>query len=593
MSEHPKTGARMARTGAAMAFAICLVLAGCGGGGGGGSVAPGGGSGGGATGGGGGGSQADPVTKIDTPVEATQFLTWATFGGSKSEISSLNGRDAADWLAGEFSKSPSYTLPTLTAQPRDINANIESNRVDELYWDHIITANDQVRQRMAFALSQIVVYSDSAKNDQLMRGYYQDILIRNALGNYRDLLQEVTYSPAMAEWLTYLRNRKGDPNTGRMPDENYARELLQLFTIGLVELNMDGTPKLDGQGQQIEIFDNDDIVGLAKVFTGLSYAGGDFWARPAIGDIQQLEMYANHHSELEKSFLGTTIPAGTPGDESINTALDAIFNHPNVAPFVSRQLIQRFTQSNPSPAYVQNVATAFETGRFTADNGRQFGTGQRGDLQATLAAVLLEPTLFDAPAAAGTVTTGKVREPILRFAHWARAFSITNVDAGNQRRLSDTRSAETGLSQQPFSSPSVFNFYRPGFIAPGTNSGNADLTVPEFQIVNEGSAVGYLNFMTDFAFERSPRGDRNYETYKPNYSDELALVDDPAGLVDHLDDLLTAGRMSDAEKADIVDIISTIEIRTNTPENTADDQEDMVQAAVALVLNSPSYAVVW
>lgn len=592
MSVHPKTGARMARTGAALAFAICLVLAGCGGGGGGGSVAPGGGSGGGATGGGG-GSQPDPVTKIDTPIEATQFLTWATFGGSKSDISALNGRDAADWLAGEFSKSASYTLPTLTAQPRDINANIESNRVDELYWDHIITANDQVRQRMAFALSQIVVYSDAAKNDQLMRGYYQDILIRNALGNYRDLLQEVTYSPAMAEWLTYLRNRKGDPNTGRMPDENYARELLQLFTIGLIELNMDGTPKLDGQGQQIELFDNDDIVGLAKVFTGLSYAGGDFGARPAIGDIQQLEMYPQHHSELEKTFLGTTIPAGTPGDESINTALDTIFNHPNVAPFVSRQLIQRFTQSNPSPAYVQNVATAFETGRFTADNGRQFGTGQRGDLRATLAAVLLEPTLFDAPAAAGTITTGKVREPILRFAHWARAFSISNVDAGNQRRLSDTRSAETGLSQQPFSSPSVFNFYRPGFVAPGTNSGNADLTVPEFQIVNEGSAVGYLNFMTDFAFERSPRQDNTYETYKPNYADELALVDNPAGLVDHLDDLLTAGRMSDAEKADIVDIISTIEIRTNTPENTADDQEDMVQAAVALVLNSPSYAVVY
>lgn len=592
MSEYSNIRGALAKTGAAMAFAVCLVLSGCGGGGGGGSIAPGGGSGGGATGGGGGG-QPDPATKIDTSIEATQFLTWATFGGSKSEIASLTGRDAADWLAGEFSRAPSYTLPTLTAQPRDINARIESDRVDELYWDHIITANDQVRQRMAFALSQIVVYSDSAKNDQLMRGYYQDILIRNAFGNYRDLLQEVTYSPAMAEWLTYLRNRKGDPNTGRMPDENYARELLQLFTIGLVELNMDGTPRLDSQGQQIEIFDNDDIVGLAKVFTGLSYAGGDFWASPAIGDIRQLEMYGEHHSELEKSFLGTTIPAGTPGNETINTALDTIFNHPNVAPFVARQLIQRFTQSNPSPAYVQNVATAFETGRFTADNGRQFGTGQRGDLRATLAAVLLEPTLFDPPAATGTVTTGKVREPILRFAHWARAFSITNVDAGNQRRLSDTRSSETGLGQQPFSSPSVFNFYRPGFIAPGTNSGNADLTVPEFQIVNEGSAVGYLNFMTDFAFERSSRQDNGYETYKPNYTDELALVGDPAGLVDHLDELLTAGRMSDAEKADIVDIISTIEIRTNTPENTADDREDMVQAAVALVLNSPSYAVVW
>ena len=260
---------------------------------------------------------------------------------------------------------------------------------------------------------------------------------------------------------------------------------------------------------------------------------------------------------------------------------------------ISRQLIQRFTQSNPSPAYVQNVANAFETGRFNASNGRSFGTGQRGDLQATLAAVLLEPTLFDDTSANGTIMTGKVREPILRFAHWARAFNISNVDAGNERDLDDTRSSESGLGQQPFSSPSVFNFYRPGFIAPGTNSGNADLTVPEFQISYEGSEVGYLNFMTDFAFDRSPKRDNSYDTYDPDYTEELALAGDPTALVNHLDDLLTAGRMSDEEKADIVDIISTVQIRTNTPENTAADEEDLVQTAIALVLNSPSYAVVW
>ncbi len=573
----------ISKYGVAAALAACLVVSGCGGGGGSdGSVAPGVS-----------GVAGPSASKIDTDTDAVQFLTWSTFGGSKSEIAAITGQDAADWLATEFSKSATLTLPTLAAQPRDMNANIESNRVDELYWDHIITANDQVRQRMAFALSQIVVYSDAANNDQLMRGYYQDILIRNALGNYRDLLDEVTYSPAMAEWLTYLRNRKGDPNTGRMPDENYAREILQLFSIGLIELNLDGTPRLDGQGQQIETYTNDDIIGLARVFTGLSYAGGDFWAKPDVGDIRQLEMYPDHHSELEKVFLGTTIPAGTSGNESIRIALDTIFNHPNVAPFISRQLIQRFTQSNPSPAYVQNVATAFESGSFTAPNGRQFGTGARGDLQATLAAVLLEPTLFDAPAANGTISTGKVREPILRFTHWARAFGISNVNAGNERDLDDTRSSDSGLGQQPFSSPSVFNFYRPGFIAPGTNAGNANLTVPEFQISNEGSAVGYLNFMTDFAFDRSPKRDSDNRTYQPNYTDELSLVGDPQALVDHLDNLLTGGRMSADEKADIVDIVSTVEIRTNTPENTAADEEDAVQTAIALVLNSPSYAVVW
>lgn len=585
----------ISKNGVAATLAACLVLASCGGGGGDSSVPPAGATGG--SGGGGtttgGGTPQSSVSVVETETEAVEFLTLATFGGSKSEISSLTGQDAAEWLAGEFSKRATYTLPTLAAQPRDTNARIESNRVDELYWDHIITANDQVRQRMAFALSQIVVYSDSADNDQLMRAYYQDILIRNAFGNFRDLLQEVTYSPAMAEWLTYLRNRKGDERSGRMPDENYAREVLQLFSIGLIELNMDGSPRLDGQGQQIETYNNDDIIGLARVFTGLSYAGDDFWDNPDDGDIQQLQMYPDQHSPLEKTFLGTTIPAGTPGVESIDTALDTIFAHPNVAPFISRQLIQRFTQSNPSPAYVQSVATAFETGRFAASNGRQFGTGVRGDLQATLAAVLLEPTLFDDVAANGTITSGKVREPILRFAHWARAFSISNVDAGNERDLDDTRSSDSGLGQQPFSSPSVFNFYRPGFVAPGTNSGNANLTVPEFQISNEGSAVGYLNFMTDFAFDRSPKRDNSYDTYDPDYSEELALASDPQALVDHLDDLLTAGRMSDAEKAEIIDIIGTVQIRTNSPENTAADEEDLVQTAITLVLNSPSYAVVW
>ena len=177
--------------------------------------------------------------------------------------------------------------------------------------------------------------------------------------------------------------------------------------------------------------------------------------------------------------------------------------------------------------------------------------------------------------------------------HWARAFNVSGIDADNERRLRDTRSSENSLAQQPFRAPSVFNFYRPGYIAPGTNAGAQNITVPEFQIVNETSSVGYLNFMTDFAFDRASQRNNDIDTYTPDYSDELALVGDPAGLVDHLDDLLTGGRMSDVEKADIVDIISTIEIRTNSAENTAADEEDVVQAAVALVLNSPSFAVTW
>ena len=570
-----------------------LILAACGGGGGDSSIPPTTPGAGGSSGGSGGGTPAEPASKIDTELEATRFLARATFGGSKSEIAALNGRDAADWIAGEFNKSTSVTMPALLALPRNSDGNIPWRRINPLYWEHIIQSDDQLRQRMAFALSQILVYSDSADSDQPMRAYYQDILIRNAFGNYRDLLEEVTYSSAMGEWLTYRGNRKGDPSRGRMPDENYAREILQLFSIGLIELNRDGSPKLDAQGQQIETYTNADIEGLARVFTGLSWAGGEFYKRPQDGNIQPMQMYPEQHSELEKVFLGTTIPAGTSGEESIDTALDTIFNHPNVGPFLARQLIQRFTQSNPSPAYIENVATAFETGRFVAQGGRSFGTGERGDLQATLAAILLEPTIFEEPATGGTVTVGKVREPILRFTHWARAFDVSGLDAYNERRLLDTRSSDDSLGQQAFSSPSVFNFYRPGYVAPGTNAGEQDLTVPEFQIVNESSSIGYLNFMTDFAFDRGSQRNRDIETFTPDYTEELALLETPAALVDHLDDLLTGGRMSDAEKADIADIVSTVEIRTNPPENTAADQEDAVQTAVTLVLNSPSYTVTW
>ena len=238
-----------------------LLLVACGGGGGGNAPPP-------PTG----GPPPPPVstqTLIETPSAAVRFLSWSTFGGTKAQIDALTGMDAADWLKLEFSRPPTYTLPKLASAPRDQDGQIERWTASGQYWDQMFTAPDQLRQRMAFALSQILVYSDITNlSEQAKRAYYQDILIEHAFGNYRDLLQDVTYSPAMSQWLTYYRNRKGDPNTGRMPDENYARELLQLFTLGLVELNPDGTVATGAN----EIFDNEDIVGLARVFTGLSGA---------------------------------------------------------------------------------------------------------------------------------------------------------------------------------------------------------------------------------------------------------------------------------------------------------------------------------
>ncbi|MEL7110629.1 MAG: DUF1800 family protein [Pseudomonadota bacterium] len=536
----------------------------------------------------------DPVSLIKSESGAARFLARATFGGSKDAISALTGTDAADWVATELAKPYTLTLPILDAQPKYPSGNPEDARVDELYWDQIVGFDDQLRQRMVFALSQILVYSDEVNPNQFQRAVYQDILIRNAFGNYRDLLEEVTYSLPMGEWLTYLNNRKGDPNRQRMPDENYAREILQLFSIGLVELNLDGTPKLDGEGRTIETYADDDLQGLARVFTGLSWAGGKFGGlRPTDAALQPMQMYDEQHSDLEKSFLGTTIPAGTPGDESIDLALDAIFEHPNVAPFVSRQLIQRFTQSNPSPQYVERVSSAFNDGRYVAEGGQEFGTGVRGDLSATIAAVLLDEDTFMDMTGASDIARGKVREPILRFTNWARAFSVSNIDASNEKALRYTSSLETALGQQAFKSDSVFNFYRPGYVPRGTIAGDLSMTIPEFQIVNEGSTIGYMNFMLNFVFDFQAHRTAGYQTYTPDYSEEHALAEDPAALVDHLDVLLTGGRMSEQERLEIMIILDSIEIHATNPDHAEADRDTRVKTAIALIVNSPSYILTW
>lgn len=513
----------------------------------------------------------------------------AGFGATSDDLSAMVGMDAADWVRNQFTLSASLILPQVLRE-----ADPDRQSYSSAHYEAMFEAPDVLRQRMVFALSQILVVSDQPMNNEPERlSYYIDILNRNAFGNYRDLLTEITYSPAMAHYLTYYRNRKGDPDTGRMPDENYARELLQLFTIGLVELNMDGTPVDNGSGP-VEVFDNDDIQGLARVFTGLSYQGERFFAnssqRIPNHEYAPLQMFADQHSELEKTFLSTTIPAGTPGDESIELALDEIFNHPNLAPFIARQLIQRFTASNPTPGYVERVAMAFETGQFESIGGARFGSGNRGDLRPVLAAILLDETLHD-PSFANNPMGGKIREPVLKFAHWVRAFDASVIDARETSELRDTTGATDRLAQHPFRSPSVFNFYRPGFVAPGSESGGAGLTAPELQIINEGSIIGYNNFMTEFIFGRARLRNGGGPSFVPDYSDELALADDPVGLIDHLDMLLTGARMSDEEK-DAVETVLTALSLSEDEEDRAEDLMARVETAILMITNLPSYAIV-
>ena len=523
---------------------------------------------------------------LNTAAKAARFLSKTSFGGTQDQIDAAQGKLASRLLQAEFAKPPQYILPSMRAE-FESGADIHNRAHANAFWNAIVEGDDQLRLRMVFALSQILVISDNQMgNKPLTNGHYIDTLSKHAFGNYRDLLKDVTYTPAMANYLTYLRNRKGDERTGRMPDENYAREFLQLFTTGLVELNMDGSQKLS-DGKPVEIFTNEDIVGLAKVFTGLSLKGAEFWKGDADSEYSRLVMFQDKHSELEKRFMGKTIAAGIAGDIAIDEAIDHIFAHPNVAPFVSRQLIQRFTASHPTPAYVRRVSEAFETGRYTSIDERQFGKGQRGDLEATLAAILLDEQFYDNTSG---IRDGKVREPVLRFVHWARAFDVGNVMSENEWMLLFNAGSNTRLGQQPFQAPSVFNFYRPGFVAPGTQSGAAGLTAPELQTVNDGAAIGYANFMLQFVFNTSPTRDDAIDSFVPDYSDEVALAETPDALADHLNALLLGGRMSPQTKTRISTVLNEIPIREVASE-AAEDKLTRAKVAVYMAVTSPAFAL--
>jgi hypothetical protein len=258
-----------------------------------------------------------------------------------------------------------------------------------------------------------------------------------------------------------------------------------------------------------------------------------------------------------------------------------------LAPFISRQLIQRFTASHPSAAYVARVSSAFDTGRYTSLDEQDFGTGVSGDLEATLAAILLD-THYS--AATPSSQQGKVREPVLRFVHWARAFDVGNVMAENEWWLLYNAGSNTRLGQQPFQSPSVFNFYRPGFTAPGSETGAAGLTAPELQTVNEGAAIGYANFMLNYVFNTSSMRNDGIDSFVPDYTDEIALAEQPADLADHLNALLLSGRMSVQTKDRIVTVLNEIPISADTAE-AEEDKMTRASLAVYLAVTSPAFAL--
>lgn len=507
---------------------------------------------------------AAPTLPRPTPGQASRFLAQATFGPTPADIEAVVRDGYAAWLDRQLAMPPSQThFDWLLQQGKNteefkgngINAPLEST-----LWRKFISAPDQVRTRVAFSLSEIFVVgvsSITASWPLFGAAGFMDLLAEHALGNYRDLLAAVSQNLSMGCMLTYRGNRKEDPKTGRHPDENYAREIMQLFSIGLLELEPDGSLKMV-DGKPVETYTNADVQGLAKVFTGWDINGPEtdveFHRRP---------MALNNalHSLAEKRFLGAVIPPGTDGHLSLKRAIDVISAHPNVGPFIGTQLIQRLVTSNPSRAYVRRVSAAF------ADDG----TGARGNLKAVVRAILLDPEARNPDLNAPD--WGKVREPILRFSGWARAFGADSING--VWAMPDTTDNTIRLAQSPMRSASVFNFFRPRYVPPVTELARRHLVAPELQITDETSVAGYLNFLAIYV-------DRGWEDLQTSYAAEIALAPDPAALVARVALLLAGDAFSDRTAAAIAQAVSSI---------PPDRPRDRVRAAITLVAATPEYLV--
>ncbi|MGK5019735.1 DUF1800 domain-containing protein [Janthinobacterium lividum] len=525
-------------------------------------------------------------TSTFTRPQASRFLGRATFGPDMAAIEALAASDSEAWFRAQFSKPQTLHRKYIDAKyPAAGAAASKANPTDfyESFWQQAVRGDDQLRQRVAFALSEIFVVSTQSQavwpQTRGLASYY-DMLGQQAFGNFRTLLQGVATHPMMGLYLSHLRNQK--ESSTRTPDENFAREVMQLFTIGLYQLNADGSVKLSG-GKPIDTYTRDDVSALAKVFTGWSWAGPDQAANRFYGSVadpdrdwKPMQNYAAFHSTSEKHFLGVSAAGAGEGEADMALALDTLFNHPNAGPFFGRQLIQRLVTSNPSPAYVGRVAAAF------ANNG----AGVRGDMQAVIRAVLLDPEAL-APAG-GTLRTGKLREPLVRLGNWMRAFNAK--DAALQYRIYYLSDPLSGLGQNPMNAPSVFNYFRPSYVPPNSALAAAGLVAPEMQITSEPSVTGYLNFMQDAI--RGGVGESR--AVQADYTAELALASEPGALLDRIDLLLMSGNMSSRLRSKILAAVTSIAIPAASASNAAQvttAKTYRVHLAIFLAMASPEYLV--
>lgn len=537
---------------------------------------------------------------VPTAEQASRFLMQAQFAATDADIASVRANGYAAWIERQVALNYGTTgWDWLNSQGYgDVystnNYYNQSYPADYMAWSQLMASSDPMRKRMGLALSEFFVVSLSGLEFGWVShamAHYWDTLCAHAFGNFRDLLGAITLHPAMGFYLNTKGNKKENAS-GRQPDENFAREVMQLFSVGLYLLNADGSLKLDGAGKPQETYTTSDVSNLARVFTGYDLdmrqnvnvtLNGDTIGNTAFARLPML-LTASNHSNLAATFLGVTIPANTPAAAALNTALDTLFNHPNTAPFFCKQMIQRLVTSNPSAAYVGRVAAVF------ADNGQ----GVRGDLAYVFAAILVDPEARNASGLSDP-EYGKLREPMLRLVQWVRTFGVGS--ASGAWKIGDLSNAGTQLGQSPLRSPSVFNFFRPGYAPPSTVAPpavgmSAGTVAPEFQLVTETSVGGYLNFMM-VAIESGV----NYSSdIKATYSTEISLATSPSSgnpkaLVDRLNLLLCAGQLSSATVTTITNIVGGMAGVVASTSTTATNLRRRVCAAVLMVMAHPEYLI--
>jgi len=562
---------------------------------------------------------------------AARFLSQATFGATWSEIQQVESQGVEPWLRHQMDLPIQFLCTPYVQQlhqnlvdslnrngatpPQTLSSSfIPSWYFDVAWFQGMMQSPDVLRWRVAFALSQILVTSRiSAFDDNpYALASYHDVLYRNSFGTFRQLIDSVTFHPAMAVYLTYMNNKATDVERQTFPDENYAREIMQLFTIGLYELNPDGTEKRNAQGNLIPAYTNNDITGLAKVFTGLSWRNAAYigqrepnrWSYTLplrFFPIDSSDAIRNTwkrnprivpgHEPGVKTFLGFSTPNRTPqeGLLDIRDALDVLSNHPNTGPFISLRLIQHLVTSNPSAAYVGRVSAIF------ANNG----LGVRGDLKSVIQAILLDPEARACCREDDPIYKGHLREPFLRYLNLVRGLNLTSPTGRFRNSMADVYNL---IGQIPLFSPSVFNFYQPTYVPDGELVGSGKVA-PEFQTLSSQSFTGYLNGLHRWIFDNTVVDYRSYFSGETNKVAErpgfdlsswfpLARNERLPELIDRLGLVLAQGQVSLSHRNIVENALLQMPVPV-TSQGGLDETlaERRVRMAIFLLMAAPEYMI--